>query len=249
MNYTINEIKEIISNPAQNTRAIDIITPFGRKLHRKLTYIEDLDNFLKKIFENPEYNYLNIKFYRKNGSSWKELATIQVDRQQTATETQAPIQQTEQIPFMQGMNFGMNDPISIVKIATFDEVKQEAKKFKEKYENLKEKFDDLKFKLRAFELEQNKKSFWESDAFKSIAETIPDLVGEVKKKANETAIGLNQPQLSQVKQNLINAIQQNDDNAAQFILNIIELLSVNQQFVNEVTELMKKYQTNEQGTN
>ena len=281
---TYQHIKNTIEDPTHTVRGIDIFNSFGNKIQidttevlkkkGKIFYAKDLDKLLSEVFAsgNGKFDHLKIRFYKSNGSTWKEPQELIIypdDIMQHATHQQQPAQSIQQPyqsanqptnPFAEaiaimtggvGMNGGMNAPQMIYRMQDYpklekklEETKSELKTCNENNRKLEKQVADLKLDLKLIDIKANSKSFWDSPLFDTIKEMAPSIVEKAIEQYGQAATGMNAPLPPlnrQVKQQLCNAVREMDDDSIAYILQIINLLINNQDFNNDLTNLLQTY--------
>jgi len=235
MNF--QELKQAVQDPHNKRLALDVLSPTGEKLIKRLIYTPDLESHLDGIAKSGNYPYLIVRFSKKHGNSWLKI----FEENYTPKQKTAPMMYSEQNSPTQpaGMNgFGLNDPHSIAKVFTYDELKSDFKALKNKYEELKEKYAELKEKNLLLEMKQNNKPFIDKELLQGAMEILPQLM-----KGN-SAPGLNAPALSPVKSDFFKKIETADDNLVQNLSVILHHIYNTPGFYEKLVELLKK-QTNE----
>ena len=231
---TYQNIKNTIEDPTHTVRGIDIFNSFGNKIHIKTTdvlkkkgkifYAKDLDKLLKKIFDsgNGKFKHLKIRFYKSNGSTWKEPKEIIIYPDDIMQHSDTPKQPTQSIqqPYQQntqpadpfaevmqamsggiGMNgLGMNAPEMIYRFRDYPEVKKKLEKTEQKLEKcqenckkLEKEKQDLQLDLKLRDIKENGKSFLESPVFTAIEKLAPNIVEKAIEQSGQTAPGMNAP--------------------------------------------------------
>lgn len=136
----------------------------------------------------------------------------------------------------------------------YDELKEDFKDVRSKNRILEEDLSQHKTKLAISEKEKemailseqmNKRSFWESEAFKTAMEKAPEMfatIAQAKMGVQPAAApSLNAPKTSPVKQDVINFILNNlSDEETDFFGTVMSLMD-NEAFVNELNTLVQNH--------
>jgi hypothetical protein len=217
----------------------------------------NIENFFNSIYQKGVRNVV-IQPRRKNGSSWKDDGSslqYSFEPQQEKVHHDEPIAPTQQanhaqeftFPGLMGGNIGLNAAQANYRVMDYERITRENAELKDKNKRLSKKVKRLEHEALQNEYSENKAK-GNKDLINNLSSQLPGIMGAFAAmkgggSAQSFDPGLSSPfaNLSENKQQLIDAITQAPENAATYLYEILMGMMHNQEFGDEIFELLKKH--------